>query len=217
MVGRLAQSDNALTPDRDSVLQSKARSMLRESIAVKQQVMEQHTPTLVRMAHVIARSVEQGGKVLTCGNGGSAADAQHLAAELLVRLRPDVDREGIPAIALAMDTSSLTATGNDYGFEVHYERMTRALGRPGDVLIGISTSGKSTNVVRALRAARETGLAALGLLGADGGQALSECDMALVVPSNVTGRIQESHAAVVHVLMELVEDMLLESGHLTRA
>ena len=190
--------------------------MLQESIEVKRRGMEDHSGTLVEMAVLIARSLEQGGKVLACGNGGSAADAQHLAAELLVRLRPGVDRQGIPAIALAMDPSSLTATGNDYGFEFHYERMTRALGRPGDVLIGISTSGKSPNVVRALRAARETGLMALGLLGADGGQALSECDMALVVPSDATGRIQESHIAVIHVLMELVEDMLLDSGHLTR-
>ena len=213
-MARLAQSDKVLSSERDSVLQSKARAILLESIAVKQQVMEQHTPTLVRMADVIARSIKRGGKVLACGNGGSAADAQHLAAELLVRLRPDVNRQGIPAIALAMDTSSLTASGNDYGFDAHYERMTRALGRPGDVLIGISTSGESTNVVRALRAARETGLIALGLLGADGGQALYECDMALVVPSEITGRIQESHVAVIHVLMELVEDMLLESGHL---
>ena len=206
-----------LSQSKLAALQSKARSILRESIAVKQQVMERHTPTLARMADVIARSLEKGGKVLACGNGGSAADAQHLAAEFLVRLRPDVDRQGVPAIALAMDTSSLTATGNDYGFDVHYERMTRALGRPGDVLIGISTSGNSTNVVRALRAARETGLFALGLLGADGGHALAECDMALVVPSNVTGRIQESHTAILHVLMELVEDMLLESGHLSLA
>ena len=200
-------------PDR-LALESKARAMLGDSIAVKQQVMERHTGLLVEMAVAISRSVQQGGKVLTCGNGGSAADAQHLAAELLVRLRPDMDRQGIPAIALAMDTSSLTACGNDYSFEVHYERMALALGKPGDVLIGISTSGKSANVVRALRAARNMGLVTLGLLGGDGGPARSECDIALVVPSEVTGRIQESHTAAVHVLAELAEDMLLESGHL---
>ena len=107
-------------------MESKARAMLSESIEVKRQVMEGHTGTLVEMADVIVRSIEQGGKVLSCGNGGSAADAQHLAAELLVRLRPDVNRQGLPAIALAMASSSMTATGNDYSFEVHYERMTQA-------------------------------------------------------------------------------------------
>ncbi len=208
-----------LVPTEEGIaaLESKARSMLGESIDVKRLVMERHSGVLVEMARVVAGSLEQGGKVLVCGNGGSAADAQHLAAELLVRLRPHVDRQGIPAIALAMDSSSLTACGNDYGFEAHFERMTRALGKPGDVLIGISTSGKSENVVRALRAGRELGLVSVGLLGGDGGDALARCDLALVVPSSVTGRVQESHIAVIHVVMELVEDMLLESGHLSTA
>ena len=189
--------------------------MLQESIEVKRRVMEDHSGTLVEMAVLIARSLEQGGKVMACGNGGSAADAQHLAAELLVRLRPDVNRQGLPAIALAMDSSSMTATGNDYSFEAHYERMTRALGKSGDVLVGITTSGMSANVVRALHAARETGIMSVGLLGGDGGAALAKCDLALVVPSTVTGRIQESHTAVIHVVMELVEDILLESGYLS--
>ena len=189
--------------------------MLQESIEVKRRVMEDHSGTLVEMAVLIAQSIEQGGKVMACGNGGSAADAQHLAAELLVRLRPDVNRQGLPAITLAMDSSSMTATGNDYSFDAHYERMTRALGKPGDVLVGITTSGKSANVIRALRAAREVGIVSIGLLGGDGGDALAECDLALVVPSTVTGRIQESHMAVIHVLMELAEDILLESGYLS--
>ena len=188
--------------------------MLQESIDVKSRIMVDHTDTLVDMADHVARSIEQGGKVMACGNGGSAADAQHLAAELLVRLRPDVNRQGLPAIALAMDSSSMTATGNDYSFEAHYERMTRALGKPGDVLVGITTSGRSSNVVRALHSARDTGIVSIGLLGGDGGDALAECDLALVVPSTVTGRIQESHTAVIHVVMELVEDILLESGYL---
>lgn len=188
--------------------------MLQESIDVKSRIMVDHTDILVDMADHVARSIEQGGKVMACGNGGSAADAQHLAAELLVRLRPDVNRQGLPAIALAMDSSSMTASGNDYSFEAHYERMTRALGKPGDVLVGITTSGRSSNVVRALHSARDTGIVSIGLLGGDGGDALAECDLALVVPSTVTGRIQESHTAVIHVVMELVEDILLESGYL---
>jgi D-sedoheptulose 7-phosphate isomerase len=191
---------------------STARLMFQASLELKQQVMETQMEAVVRMAQAMCRSLGQGGKILLCGNGGSAADAQHLAAELLVRLRPHVDRQGIPALALAVDTSSLTACGNDYDFQVYFERMTRALGKPGDVLIGITTSGKSPNVVQALRAAREKEMVTIGLLGGDGGPALAECDLALVVPSTITGRIQEVHITVGHVLMELVEDSLLECG-----
>jgi D-sedoheptulose 7-phosphate isomerase len=162
------------------------------------------------MAELVCAGLRRRGKLLLCGNGGSAADAQHLAAELLVRLRPEVNREPISALALAADTSSLTACGNDYEFAAYYERMVWALGRPGDVLLAISTSGRSPNVVRALRAGRETGLVTLGLLGGEGGDALKECDLALVVPSSVTGRIQEAHITIGHALMELVEDMLLQ-------
>jgi D-sedoheptulose 7-phosphate isomerase len=214
MGDRLDPTEMSTTDKQKTALGSKARSMLQESIDVKSRIMVDHTDTLVHMADHVARSIEQGGKVMACGNGGSAADAQHLAAELLVRLRPDVNRQGLPAIALTMDSSSMTASGNDYSFEAHYERMTRALGKPGDVLVGITTSGRSSNVVRALHSARDTGIVSIGLLGGDGGDALAECDLALVVPSTVTGRIQESHTAVIHVVMELVEDILLESGYL---
>jgi len=195
---------------------SRIKTLFQDSIALKQRVIQTQTETIAEMAKVMCQSVKKGGKVLLCGNGGSAADAQHLAAELLVRLRPHVNREGIPALALATDTSSLTACGNDYGFEAYYERMTRALGKPGDVLIGMSTSGKSLNVVRALHAAREKGIVTIGLLGSDGNPALAECDLALVVPSTVTGRIQETHITVGHALMELVEELLLENGYPTK-
>ena len=190
--------------------------MLAESIAIKQRVLSEQVETLVEMAKLIARSIEGGGKVLSCGNGGSAADAQHLSTELLVRLRPDINRQGLPAIALSLDATALTASGNDYGFDSHFERMVLALGRPDDVLVSISTSGNSTNVIRALRAARETRLITIGLLGGNGGGALSECDIAVVVPSAVTGRVQETHTAIVHVLMELAEDLMLESGYLKK-
>ncbi len=190
--------------------------MLAESIAIKQRVLSEQVETLVEMAKLIARSIEGGGKVLSCGNGGSAADAQHLSTELLVRLRPDINRQGLPAIALSLDATALTASGNDYGFDSHFERMVLALGRPNDVLVSISTSGNSTNVIRALRAARETRLITIGLLGGNGGGALSECDIAVVVPSAVTGRVQETHTAIVHVLMELAEDLMLESGYLKK-
>jgi D-sedoheptulose 7-phosphate isomerase len=188
------------------------RSLFQASINLKQHVMETQAETIATMASYIALSLQHGGKVLFCGNGGSAADAQHLAAELLIRLRPAVNRDGIPALALATDTSSLTACGNDFSFDGYYERMVRTLGKSGDVLMGMTTSGKSPNVVRALQAAREMGLVTLGLLGGDGGSALTWCDYALLVPSTTTGRIQEIHITAGHAMMELVEDYLLEQG-----
>lgn len=192
------------------------RLLFQESITLKQQVLETLGDTIVAMANHIGQSLQHGGKLLLCGNGGSAADAQHLAAELLIRLRPHVDRDGVPALALATDTSSLTACGNDYTFETYYARMVRTLGKPGDVLLGISTSGKSPNVVHALHTAHEMELITLGLLGGDGGPALVACDCALVVPSTVTGRIQEVHITAGHAIMEIVEEMLLDRGHVRR-
>jgi D-sedoheptulose 7-phosphate isomerase len=183
-------------------LASRVRALLQASIDLKKEVMDQHSEVIVRMAEKVSSSLQNGGKVLLCGNGGSAADAQHLATELL----------------LATDTSSMTACANDYSFEHYYERMTCALGRPGDVLIGISTSGRSENIVRALSAARRKRMVSMGLLGGDGGGAVEHCDIALVVPSAITGRVQEAHIAIGHALMELVEDLLLEAGYLkTRA
>jgi len=215
-VDRLARYNEGLSSEKRAELLAEVRSLFQASIALKRKVMETQADIIVRMAEAIYQSLRQGGKILLCGNGGSAADAQHLAAELLVRLRPDVNREGVPAFALAMDTSSLTACGNDYSFEAYYERMTRTLGKPGDVLIGITTSGRSPNVVRALRAAREKEMVTIGLLAGDGGPALTESDIALVVPSTVTGRVQEAHIAAGHALMQLVEDLLLEHGYLTK-
>jgi len=189
------------------------RDLFLDSIAVKQQVVDAHLHVIIEMGRLTARALQQGNKILLCGNGGSAADAQHLAAELLIRLRPQFDRSGLPALSLATDTSSLTACGNDLSIEGYYERLVRALGKPGDILIGISTSGNSPNIQRALRAAREVGMVTLGLLGSDGGTAKAECDLALVVPSQVTGRVQEAHITIGHALMELVERILAESGY----
>lgn len=190
------------------------KAAFADSIAVKQAVIEGHAESVVAIAELATQSLANGGKLLFCGNGGSAADAQHLAAELLVRLRSSVNREGLPAIALALDTSSLTACGNDYSYEVFYERMVRTLGRPGDVLIGITTSGKSPNVLKALAAARDMGIKTVGLLGGTGGPALALCDLAFVVPSPNTARVQESHITAGHTIIELIEDGLLASGHI---
>jgi D-sedoheptulose 7-phosphate isomerase len=182
------------------------KSALAEGIRARQEVLDKHVATLVEIGKICGGAIESGNKILLCGNGGSAADAQHLAAELLIRLRPDVTRQTLPAIALAMDTSTLTACGNDLGFEVIFERMVEALGNRGDVLIGITTSGKSPNVLKALTKAKELGIVTVGFLGGSGGPALPLCDYSFIAPTSITGRIQELHITAGHIVMELVED-----------
>ncbi len=203
----------------DQNLQTKllqaARSIFQSSANIKEQIVAgNYLHTLIDMAKIISQSIAKGGKLMLCGNGGSAADAQHLAAELLIRLRSHVNREAIAAIPLAMDSSSMTACGNDYGFEFLFERMVAGLGRPGDVLLGITTSGKSSNVIRALQYARKNGIKTLGFLGGEGGPALQDCDLAFVVPATDTGRIQESHITAGHALMEMIEEIMLAEGHI---
>jgi D-sedoheptulose 7-phosphate isomerase len=188
------------------------RDALTDSIATKTVLREEGVDVIRAIAERFADAVGAGHKLLFCGNGGSAADAQHLAAELLVRLRPDIDRQPFPAIALSMDMSTMTACSNDYGYETLYERMVQALGNEGDVLVGITTSGKSASILRALRRARELGIHTVGFLGSGGGPALQLCDLALVVPSATTSRIQESHITVGHIVMELVEEHLRVRG-----
>lgn len=186
-----------------------------ESVQLKKEILNgDQLPSISRMGDVIAQSIAQGKKLLICGNGGSAADAQHLAAELLVRLRPSKNRRAIPAIALAMDPSTITATGNDFSFEALFERMVQALGAPGDVLLGISTSGNSENVIRACVAAKEKGMQVFAFNGAGGGKLKDHVDDQFLVPSSITGRVQEAHITAGHALMEYVEDKLFESGYL---
>lgn len=151
----------------------------------------------------VVDTIRKGRKVLVMGNGGSAADAQHIATEFVVRL--DQNRSPLPAIALSTDTSTLTAAGNDYGFEEIFARQVRALAREGDMVIGISTSGNSENVLRGIRAAREIGAATAALTGRDGGKLKDLADHAIVVPSQSTARIQEMHALMGHILVSAVE------------
>jgi D-sedoheptulose 7-phosphate isomerase len=148
-------------------------------------------------------SIRSGGKLLLFGNGGSAADAQHIAAELVIRYKSD--RAPIAAIALTTDSSALTACGNDLGFDALFARQLEALARPGDVAVGISTSGKSPNVLAALRRARESKLRTTGFAGGDGGEMRELCDGLLMVPSRVTARIQEMHIMVAHMLCKALE------------
>lgn len=155
------------------------------------------------MAGVITASMRAGGKLLLAGNGGSAGDSQHVAAEFTGRML--YDRDPLPALALTTDTSALTAIGNDYGFELAFERQVRALGRAGDVLLGISTSGNSPNVLLALDAARARGMATLAFAGAAGGRMVGRADMVLRAPSDWTPVIQQVHITAAHILCSLVE------------
>lgn len=157
-------------------------------------------------AALMIASLRAGGKVMFCGNGGSAADSQHLAAELMGRyLR---DRAPLPALALTVDTSALTAIGNDYGYADVFARQLRGVGRAGDVLVGLSTSGRSENVVRALKAAREMDIRTIGLTGADGRLFPALCEVCIRVPAERTNRIQEMHIAVGHILCGFIEEAL---------
>jgi D-sedoheptulose 7-phosphate isomerase len=182
---------------------------LHESAALKLRVAETQGPIIQAMLECIWESMQQGGKLLLCGNGGSAADAQHLATECMVRL--EAERPPLPAIALTTDTSLLTAAGNDQGFETIFARQVAGLGRPGDVLLAISTSGNSLNVVRAVEAAQQRGLHTLGLLGKDGGRLKDMVHIALVVPSSNTQRIQEVHITVGHILCGALERRILRA------
>ena len=168
------------------------------------------TDAVVQAAQAIAAAMKGGGKLLVAGNGGSAADAQHLVAEFVARLNKD--RAALPAIALTTDTSILSAIGNDFSFENIFERQVEALGRAGDVFLGISTSGNARNLLKALRMARDRGLTTVGYLGNNGGEMAALCDIRVVVPSRVTMHIQETHLALEHILCLLVERLYFGAG-----
>lgn len=178
---------------------------LKASAETKRLIAETCTDAIVKAADLLIRTLNGGGKILLCGNGGSAADAQHLAAEFVIRMDPSIKRPGIPAVALSTDTSVLTAGANDIGYDNVFARWVEALGRKGDILIAISTSGNSENVNRALAQARSAGMATIGLLGKDGGATRGLVDVAIVVPSNSTQRIQEGHITIGHILCGMIE------------
>jgi phosphoheptose isomerase len=184
------------------------RRHLTESAAVKERLAAAAAHTIGEAAMRLVQAVSKGGKILLCGNGGSAADCQHIAAELTNRLRASAERPGIPAIALTTDTSYLTARGNDYGFDDVCERLVGTLGMPGDALIAISTSGASRNVIRAVACARQRKMLSIGLLGGAGSELAGLVDVAIVVPSDSTQHIQESHIAIGHILCQILEEEL---------
>jgi D-sedoheptulose 7-phosphate isomerase len=195
--------------DNTDSLSIRGAALLRSGLDEHMEVFGRLAPlasTLEETARLIVASLSQGGKLLLCGNGGSAADSQHIAAELSGRFVKD--RRPLAAVALSTDTSALTCIANDYGFDEVFSRQVTALGRKGDCLLAISTSGNSRNVLRAAEAARAAGICIIGLLGRDGGALRALCDVAIVVPSATTARIQEAHIFIGHTLCAMLEEAL---------
>lgn len=178
---------------------------LRESAETKIGMIESCKDDILKAAGVIKDSFSKGGKLLLCGNGGSAADCQHMAAEFVIRLSHDIERPALPAIALTTDTSNLTAGGNDIGFENIFARSLQGLGNKGDVLIAISTSGNSKNVINAIKEAKEKGIKVIGFLGGKGGLIKGMTDVNVLIPSDNVQRIQEGHITAGHIICEIVE------------
>jgi D-sedoheptulose 7-phosphate isomerase len=187
-------------------LREEVAAALREGAELRLRVAEACADDVVRAARALERALRAGGKVLLFGNGGSAADAQHVAAELVGRFARE--RAPLPAVALTTDTSALTAISNDYGFEQVFARQLLALGRAGDVAVAISTSGRSRNVLVAAEAARARGLTVVALTGGDGGDLARLADICVNVPSSDTARVQECHLAVEHVICDMVERLM---------
>ena len=183
---------------------------LQESADVKRLASQECAADIEQAATLFVDALRNGGKLLFCGNGGSAADCQHIAAEFVSVLRQDFKRPALAAIALTTDTSFLTANANDFGFEGVFSRQVEALGRPGDVLIGISTSGNSANVVQALLVARHKDMITIAFTGKDGGNLKDLADVNIKVPSSKVQYVQESHIAIGHILCALTEEALFQ-------
>jgi D-sedoheptulose 7-phosphate isomerase len=181
---------------------------LRESAETKTAMIEACTDDILSAAEFVVRCFKSGNKLLLCGNGGSAADAQHIATEFVIRLSPQTTRPALPAIALTTDTSYLTAGSNDLGYEHVFARAVEALGRENDILLAISTSGNSENIINAIKLASSKKIITIGLLGHIGGKAKPLCTHSIVIPSDNTQRIQEGHITVGHILCEIVEKEL---------
>lgn len=193
-------------------LKDLTQQYFQESIQTKMQTMETLTDQIVSAAEFIVARLLQGSKVLSCGNGGSAGDAQHFSSEMLNRF--ERERPGLPAIALTTDTSTLTSIANDYSYQEIFAKQIRALGHPGDLLLAISTSGNSENIIAAIEAAHEQDVGIIALTGKDGGEVhdmLNQTDIEICVPSDSTARIQEVHLLIIHCLCALIDTQLLGS------
>lgn len=184
---------------------------LADSLKAKEDFTKENMPNLILFAEKIAYAFTSDHKLMICGNGGSAADAQHMAAEFVNRFM--LERPPLPAIALTTDSSVITSIGNDYSYDEIFSKQLKALGVEGDILLGISTSGNSGNILAAVRAARDLGVYTVGLTGSGGGKLESLVDMAMVVKSNVTARIQETHIFIAHIICQLVDYILFQRGN----
>lgn len=180
------------------------RDLIEESARTKTGLLEKEVGNIEAAANAMIGSLKAGGKILAFGNGGSAADSQHLAAELVGRFRKE--RRALPAIALTTNTSTMTAMANDYSFDAVFSREVEALGKRGDVAVAISTSGNSKNVIEAVKKAKSLGMKTVGLLGCGGGKLKGMCDIPIVAASDSTPRVQESHILIIHIICQLVED-----------
>jgi len=187
-------------------IEQRAASIFAEAAAVKDAVTGEHLAVVAKIAGTIAHALKDGRNVYTMGNGGSAADAQHMACEMLGRFKKE--RRGMPVMSLTADTMTLTAIGNDFGYQALFARQVEALAKPGDVVVGLSTSGNSPNVLAGLALARELGAVTVGFSGKTGGQMQSVCDVLFAAPSEDTPRVQECHITAIHIICELVEELL---------
>ena len=184
---------------------------LNESAETKQKILQHCKDDILKAADLLSDTLKNNNKLLLCGNGGSAADCQHIATELMIRLSHHIERPALPAIALTTDTSNLTAGGNDIGFENVFARNVEGLGNKGDVLLAISTSGNSPNVIKAVHAAHNKKMKVIGLLGGNGGKLKDLVDLPVTIPSSNVQRIQEGHITIAHIICELVEEELYGS------
>lgn len=192
-------------------MKEQIKTAIKESIKTKEALYKDQIENIEKAAEAIIASLKKGGKLIVFGNGGSAADSQHIAAELVGRFK--LERKALAAIALTTNTSTLTAIANDYGYDASFSRQVEALGIKGDVALGISTSGNSKNVIEALNKAKASGIKTIALTGQDGGKMKDAADISIVVGSKDTPRIQESHIMIGHILCELIENGIFDNRH----
>ena len=185
------------------------KNKLLESIEVKKKVFENNTLNIINASKICIKGLKKGGKLIFCGNGGSASDSQHLATEMLVRLNPNINRKPIPAISLNLDTVTMSAHSNDYNYDTYLSRMLSGLGKKNDILIVLSTSGNSKNILNVLKQARKMKIITISFLGNGGGKAKKFCRNNIIIESNNTARIQEAHICIGHILMDIIEKKIV--------
>lgn len=188
------------------IMEERIKKILKETVSVQQEMIDGNLDSIVQSVKCISKALKDGRKLLIFGNGGSAADSQHIAAEFIGRFQKE--RKALPVIALTTDSSILTSLSNDYGFDIVFARQIEGLGREGDIALGLSTSGNSKNVIEAVRKAKSIGMKTISLSGNGGGELAALTDISIVVPSSITARVQEAHICVAHCICELVENDL---------